>query len=156
MKSDWIGSAPSVCLPIPIVLQLNGSYMEQQQWRKLPQRCESKAYLQRTDFMKKAGTQSTSQRIKESEILTIPVWVIGIKNPSGKWMEQFFREETLESNDKEVTMWSVATVSIIQKLMGWLWWNLFLHDIERRSLAIPTWVVEVVMIECWSYCYKLD
>lgn len=41
--------------------------------KKIATKSESKAYLQRTDFMKKAGTQSTSQRIKESEILTIPV-----------------------------------------------------------------------------------
>ncbi|KAM4121627.1 hypothetical protein ACB094_01G020100 [Castanea mollissima] len=64
----------------------------------------------------KAGTQSTSYRIRASKILTVPIWVTKAISPLDKFT-CVFRVEVIEvKQETECTIWSVAPVSMIQSV----------------------------------------
>ena len=64
----------------------------------------------------KARTQSTSYRIRVSEILTVPIWVTKAISPLGKFTCVFSVEVIEVKQETECTIWSVAPVSMTQSM----------------------------------------
>ena len=64
----------------------------------------------------KAGTQSTSYRIRVSEILTVPIWVTKAISPLGRFTCVFRVEVSEVKQETKCTIWSVAPVSMTQSV----------------------------------------
>jgi hypothetical protein len=106
---------PPFSLPNPIVYQVSKFWIKQKPARKIKQHFTFLvSLLAEIRLKEKEGTQRTFVRVNVAEILTVPIWVTSANDLLGNFT---FLETVAVIDVKkvmELTMWSVAPVSMIQ------------------------------------------